>query len=85
MQRYCRDCRCEWIKPDGMRERVAVKQLDATSSWDLALRERNAMEAVKEKSYALPFYGLCVAGAATPDATANDGMHNGQDTFFVMG
>ena len=76
------DGRYEGVKPDGVRDRVAVKQLDHRSSWDLALRERNAMEAVKEKKYALPFYGLHTAGNPSSDAQE---ICNGQDAFFVMG
>lgn len=45
------------------------------------------MEAVKEKAYALPFYGLHIAGAPTPDATpaTTEEVPNGQEAFFVMG
>lgn len=40
------------------------------------------MEAVKEKKYALPFYGLHTAGNPSSDAQE---ICNGQDAFFVMG
>ena len=62
---------------------MAVKQLGSSSTWNLALQERNAMEAVKEKKYALPFYGLHRAGALSPDASEE--THTAQDAFFVMG
>lgn len=64
---------------------MAVKQLGPKASWEFALRERKAMEAVKAKKYTLPFYGLYEAGSASPDAVADNEVRNGRDAFFVMG
>lgn len=43
------------------------------------------MEAVKEKKYTLPFYGLYEAGSASPDAVAGGAVRTNRDAFFVMG
>ena len=87
MLKHWGDCRYEWIKPDGKKERVAVKQLGSRSRQNLALREKDAREVVKEKMFVLPFHGLYVARAPGTDAnnTPRKDLDNEEAAFFVMG
>ena len=80
-------CRYECLCPDGVTDRVAVKELDAAEDWDMAVQEARAMEPMCAYGmpYALPYYGLYQATAPPANGSGQIERRVPDSAFLVMG